>query len=187
MSDSFLALPGLYRLVFLHLEPILTIVPILSVWGYPGVNWFYQEQIPSSTLTSGPVDDRTRIIVAQLTNCYLLLGLLSSIVFREVRNTLPNNPAGQERLIGASLLALAIADITQLVTYLYLYHLPKSTVTHVCSVLATFIGLPAQLRYAPRDWNGMLHGNITITLLLFFTSLVLRFRPNSFLLWSKGR
>lgn len=151
MSDSFLALPGLYRLVFLHLEPILTIIPILSVWGFPGVNWFYQEQIPSSTLTPGPVDDRTRIIVAQLTNCYLLLGLLSSIVFREVRNTLPNNPAGQERLIGASLLALAIADITH--------------------VLATFIGLPAQLRYAPRDWNGMLHGNITITSLLFFTRI----------------
>ena len=49
----------------------------------------------------------------------------------------------------------------------------NATVTYVCSVLVTFIGLPAQLRYAPRDWNGMIHGNITITSLLFFTRLVL--------------
>jgi len=43
---------------------------------------------------------------------FFLLGLLSSLVFRAVRDTLPNNPAGQERLIGASLLALAIADVS---------------------------------------------------------------------------
>jgi len=43
---------------------------------------------------------------------FFLLGLLSSLVFRAIRDTLPNNPAGQERLIGASLLALAIADVS---------------------------------------------------------------------------
>lgn len=149
MSDSFPALPGFYRLVFLYLEPLLTIIPVLFIWSPQGTNWFYQEQIPSSTLAPSPVDDRTRMIVAQLVNCFFLLGLLSSLVFRAVRDTLPNNPAGQERLIGASLLALAIADVTH--------------------VLVAFTGLPAQLRYAPRDWNGMIHGNITITSLLFFT------------------
>lgn len=41
----------------------------------------------------------------------MLLGLLSSIVFRAVRDTLPNDPAAQERILGASLLALAIADV----------------------------------------------------------------------------
>lgn len=43
---------------------------------------------------------------------YLLLGLLSSFVFRAVRDALPNNPAAQERIIGAAFLALGIADVS---------------------------------------------------------------------------
>lgn len=42
---------------------------------------------------------------------YLLLGMLSSLVFRAVRDALPDNPAAQERIIGASLLAMGIADV----------------------------------------------------------------------------
>ncbi|KXN89818.1 hypothetical protein AN958_04822 [Leucoagaricus sp. SymC.cos] len=151
MTDNFPALPGLYRLVFLHLEPMSTFIPVLSVWITPGVDWFYHEQIPSSAPAPPLLDNRTRMIISQLVNCYLLLGLLSSIVFRAVRNTLPNNPIAQERLIGASLLALAIADVTH--------------------ILATFFGLPEHLRYSPQNWNGMTHGNITITGLLFLTRL----------------
>lgn len=41
---------------------------------------------------------------------YLLLGMLSSLVFRAIRDALPGNPAAQERILGASLLAMAIAD-----------------------------------------------------------------------------
>ena len=42
---------------------------------------------------------------------YLLLGLISSLVFRAIRDALPNDPAAQERILGASLTALAIADV----------------------------------------------------------------------------
>lgn len=42
---------------------------------------------------------------------YLLLGLISTLVFRAVRDALPNNPVAQERIIGASFMALAIADV----------------------------------------------------------------------------
>lgn len=42
---------------------------------------------------------------------YMLLGLLSSLVFRAVRDALPNNPTAQERILGASLTAMAIADV----------------------------------------------------------------------------
>ena len=42
---------------------------------------------------------------------YMLLGLLSSFVFRAVRDALPDNPAAQERILGASFLAMAIADV----------------------------------------------------------------------------
>jgi len=41
----------------------------------------------------------------------MLLGLISSIVFRAVRDTLRNDPVAQERIIGAALTALAIADV----------------------------------------------------------------------------
>ncbi|KAF9454920.1 hypothetical protein P691DRAFT_799928 [Macrolepiota fuliginosa MF-IS2] len=149
MPDDFAALPGFYRVVFLHLEPMSTFIPVISVWVAPGANWFFQEQVPSDAPTPTSLDDRTRMIISQLVNCYLLLGLLSSIVFRAVRNTLPNNPSAQERLIGASLLALAIADATH--------------------VLVSFFGLPESVRYSPQNWNGMTHGNITITILLFVT------------------
>jgi hypothetical protein len=43
---------------------------------------------------------------------YLLLGMLSSLVFRAIRDALPGNPAAQERILGASLLAMAIADVS---------------------------------------------------------------------------
>lgn len=43
---------------------------------------------------------------------YLLLGLISSLVFRAIRDTLPNNPEAQERILGASMTALALADVS---------------------------------------------------------------------------
>lgn len=49
---------------------------------------------------------------------YLLLGMISTFVFRAVRDALPGNPAAQERIMGASFLALALADVTQCVSYL---------------------------------------------------------------------
>lgn len=42
---------------------------------------------------------------------YLLLGLISSLVFRAVRDALPHDPVAQERIVGASLTALALADV----------------------------------------------------------------------------
>ena len=42
---------------------------------------------------------------------YMLLGLISSLVFRAVRNALPHDPVSQECILGASFTALAIADV----------------------------------------------------------------------------
>ena len=41
----------------------------------------------------------------------MLLGLISTFVFRAVRDALPNNPVAQERILGASFTALALADV----------------------------------------------------------------------------
>jgi hypothetical protein len=42
----------------------------------------------------------------------MLLGLISSLVFRAVRDALRGQPAAQERILGAALTALAIADVS---------------------------------------------------------------------------
>ena len=45
---------------------------------------------------------------------YFLLAMLSSFVFRAVRDALPGNPAAQEHIINAIFLALGIADVSSL-------------------------------------------------------------------------
>ncbi|EMD41381.1 hypothetical protein CERSUDRAFT_128116 [Gelatoporia subvermispora B] len=144
MAD-FAALPGFYQLLFLHIEPISTILTAVLIWFFPGAAWFHGELIPSIESIS-PMDERSVMAVWQLGNCYFLLGLISTFVFRAVRDALPNNPVAQERIIGASFLALAIADVTHM--------------------LWTFIGLPESLRYDPLRWNSMVHGNITFVIVL---------------------
>ncbi|KAJ7139468.1 hypothetical protein C8R44DRAFT_604896 [Mycena epipterygia] len=146
--SGFLALNGFYQLLFLYIEPISTMFPALMAWIFPGAAWFHHQLIPSSApVPSTPLEARTHMMVWQLGNCYLLLGLVSSLVFRAARDSLPNDPVAQERIVGSLLAALAIADLTH--------------------IAATFAGLPAGIRYAPLDWNPMTHGNISFVVFLF--------------------
>ncbi|KIJ59823.1 hypothetical protein HYDPIDRAFT_177691 [Hydnomerulius pinastri MD-312] len=145
MPRDFPALPGLYQALFLYFEPVSTISPAFLAWFFPGAAWFHHELIPIGT-SSGPLDARTTMAIWQLGNCYMLLGLISSFVFRAIRDALPNNPEAQERILGASMTALALADTN--------------------SVTASWIGLPDELRYSFGAWNPMTHGNITFTVFL---------------------
>ncbi|KAH8120707.1 hypothetical protein DFH11DRAFT_1685926 [Phellopilus nigrolimitatus] len=170
---AFPALPGFYNILFLHLEPVSTISPAILAWFFPGAAWFYHELIPSAASTPAPeagtLEARASMAIWQLTNCYLLLGLISSLVFRAVRDALPNDPVAQERIIGASLTALAIADVS------ISSHFQTSTlISPPCffnSIIATLIGLPPAIRYNPLTWNSMTHGNISIVVVLFSVRL----------------
>jgi hypothetical protein len=42
----------------------------------------------------------------------MLLSLISSLVFRAIRDALPHDPVSQEKIVKASLIALAIADVS---------------------------------------------------------------------------
>jgi len=119
------------------------------IWLWPGASWFHHQLIPSSepSQPSGSLDSRTILAVWQLGNCYMLLGLISSLVFRALRDTLRENPVAQERIIGASFTALAIADLTH--------------------VFASVVGLPPDAQFNFTSWNATTHGNITFTLFLF--------------------
>ncbi|EIN13320.1 hypothetical protein PUNSTDRAFT_78809 [Punctularia strigosozonata HHB-11173 SS5] len=152
---EFLALPGFYNTLFLHVEPASTILPAFMAWYFPGATWFHHELIPSPAGTETPpagfLDQRSTMAIWQLGNCYLLLGLLSSFVFRAVRDALPRDPAAQERILGASFAAMAIADFTHIV--------------------ATFVALPSDLKWNILAWNPMTHGNITFVIFLLGSRL----------------
>ncbi|KAJ7226098.1 hypothetical protein GGX14DRAFT_423850 [Mycena pura] len=119
MSNSqFLALQGFYQLLFLYLEPMSTMLPALMAWIFPGASWFHHQLIPSSApVPTVPLDPRTHMMVWQLGNCYLLLGLVSSLVFRAARDSLKHDPVAQERIVGSLLAALAIADVRSAVLH----------------------------------------------------------------------
>ncbi|KAJ7293923.1 hypothetical protein C8J57DRAFT_1553534 [Mycena rebaudengoi] len=159
---KFLALGGFYQLLFLYLEPMSTMIPALMSWVFPGSAWFHHQLIPSALPAPTKIlEPRTEMMVWQLGNCYLLLGLISSLVFRAARDSLPNDPVAQERIVGALLAALAIAD--QHVS------LPRYTNINasVTSIAATLVGLPPAIRYQVMEWNSMVHGNITTVVVLF--------------------
>ncbi|TFL06271.1 hypothetical protein BDV98DRAFT_559137 [Pterulicium gracile] len=153
---KFLALAGFYNCLFLYLEPISTLTPFLFIHLYPGgAAWFHSELIPpvggvgSSKLAL--LDSRTEMAIWQLGNCYILLAMISSLVFRAIRDALPDNPVAQERIVGAALLAYAIADVTHIV--------------------ASWISLPDSLQLSPLSWNATTHGNITVVVFLFAVRL----------------
>lgn len=122
----------------------------MSCMLYPGAKWFHQELVPSSVpvpASYDALDPQNVMAVFQLGNCYFLLALLSSLVFRAVRDTLPNNPMAQERILGASFLALGIADLTH--------------------IIATLVALPPDVRFGFVNWNSVTHGNVTVVVFLF--------------------
>jgi len=89
-------------------------LPALMAWIAPGAAWFHHQLIPSSEpVPTTPLEPRTHMMVWQLGNCYLLLGLVSSLVFRAARDNLRKDLVAQERIVGSLLAALAIADVTQ--------------------------------------------------------------------------
>jgi hypothetical protein len=112
----------------------------------------------------------------------MLLSMLSSFVFRAVRDAIPENPAAQERILGASLFAMAVADVRhlQLISLILGLVLTSESRSHskfwctidyfllsdAHSIIATFVGLPNELRYSPHLWNSMTHGNITTVVVL---------------------
>ncbi|PIL30730.1 hypothetical protein GSI_06898 [Ganoderma sinense ZZ0214-1] len=130
-------------------------MPAIMAWLSPGAAWFHNQLIPDGTPVPAALSDpRTTMAIWQLGNLsqvysrkgYLLLGMISTFVFRAVRDALPNNPVAQERIMGASFTALALADVTH--------------------IIWSWVGLPDNLKYDFASWNSMTHGNITFVIFL---------------------
>ncbi|KAG8976053.1 hypothetical protein FRC05_004684 [Tulasnella sp. 425] len=138
-------LPHVYFLIFNIIEPAMTTAAAVMAIGTS--DWYYNETLPSDGKPAAGLTLRAQLIVRQLGNCYFLLGLISLCVFSAIRGAVPNNPAAQEKLVGGLLTALAIADLTH--------------------VGLSVLGMPLDLVFQPSRWNGIVHGNITVTIGLF--------------------
>lgn len=68
MSKPFLALEGIYRFIFLYLEPFSTIIPSIMIWGFPGAAWFYSELVPG-TARKTILDPPALMAIWQLSSC----------------------------------------------------------------------------------------------------------------------
>ncbi|KAG2023237.1 hypothetical protein CC2G_000910 [Coprinopsis cinerea AmutBmut pab1-1] len=113
MKKEFLALPGIYYVHFLYIEPIASIVAFLMIWGYPGAAWCYHQLLQESEEIPAEIfQPRAEMAMWQLGNCSLLLGLISLLVYRAIRDALPDNPVAQERIIGAVVSTLGLGDVS---------------------------------------------------------------------------
>ncbi|KIM19943.1 hypothetical protein M408DRAFT_325553 [Serendipita vermifera MAFF 305830] len=145
-GKPFPALEGFYGLMYLYMEPVSTMIPALIIFLSPnGAAWFHGELVPGPEPTT-TLDPRSLMAIWQLSCCFCLLGLLSAFGFRAVRDSLPNNPVAQERIIGAALKALAIGDVAHIVV--------------------TIMATPQEILRDPSSWNGTFMGNIPFTFLL---------------------
>ncbi|KAH9173389.1 hypothetical protein EDB89DRAFT_724516 [Lactarius sanguifluus] len=102
---AFPALPGVYH-TFFFIESVSTF-SLSSIWFDSDAAGFRHELTPHN------LEARTQMVIWQLGNCYMLLGLSSLFVFATIRDALPGNPVAQERILGALLSVMAVADVTK--------------------------------------------------------------------------
>ncbi|TFK76651.1 hypothetical protein BDN72DRAFT_753471 [Pluteus cervinus] len=151
-SKPFPALPGFYQTLFYRLEPISTLAAALVIWFKPGAAWFYHQLIPSTDVAPTTLEPRAEMAIWQLGNCFFLLAMMSPVLFRTAREALANDLVAQERIVGAALFVLAVADVSR-------------------DMAVTLVALPPHLRFNFLEWNSATHGNITVVIVLLATRI----------------
>ncbi|OCH89267.1 hypothetical protein OBBRIDRAFT_813253 [Obba rivulosa] len=74
-------LPELYQLLSLYIEPISTVLTMLLIWFSPGAALFHRTLI-LRLKGAASMDVHSVMAMWQLGNCYLLLSLILTLVFR---------------------------------------------------------------------------------------------------------
>ncbi|KAF4623228.1 hypothetical protein D9613_001995 [Agrocybe pediades] len=112
---TFETMPGFYKFIFVYFEPLSEVGPFVTslMWG---PRWFYNELVPPTGPPPETLDPRSTIAVWQLTICYMLMCIVTSLGYRAARDLLSRDLAGQERMIGVFLSSLALADVRPFIT-----------------------------------------------------------------------
>ncbi|KAI9063297.1 hypothetical protein FKP32DRAFT_1592741 [Trametes sanguinea] len=108
------ALPWFYWLIFGLYEPLLAICGFLGAMVDPKKAHDAQAPWPSGNAPEAPLSKATQVTMLQLAHVVGLLGLINFFVLGAARKYLFAHPALQEKIVGALLTPLLIADIVHL-------------------------------------------------------------------------
>lgn len=119
-----------YRLLFAYIEPLMTLVGFM--YGF-----FFQDDYYRAILPGSPakvIDDAARVLVSHLANVFLVLSLISCLVWRHTSDM---------QILGDLTLALLVGDVGHLYA------------------IAAVQGKAFLVNY--RQWNAVAVGNILMT------------------------
>ncbi|KAH9853523.1 hypothetical protein C2E23DRAFT_884698 [Lenzites betulinus] len=108
------ALPWGYWLVFGLYEPVLAICGFLGALSDPKKAHDAQAPWPVGGAPPGPLAKATHVTMLQLAHVVGLLGLINLFVLGAARKYLFAQPALQEKIVGALLTPLLMADVVHL-------------------------------------------------------------------------
>ncbi|KDQ14009.1 hypothetical protein BOTBODRAFT_357687 [Botryobasidium botryosum FD-172 SS1] len=143
---SFPALPGLYSLTFMYLEPIFAIGGAVNLFKFPGPIEWHHSLVPTSDPVPTSLDPGNTMSLYHLGCTYLLMGLAGNSVLRFARNRLGDGLVAQRRLVGAYMVPMIVSDVVL--------------------ILATLLALPGRMALEPSSWNFLTHANIWMTVVL---------------------
>ncbi|EIW67851.1 hypothetical protein TREMEDRAFT_32751 [Tremella mesenterica DSM 1558] len=140
------ALPKRYYYMFWLVEPFLTILGAGYAIFLPEkyASSLLPETVERSTIGIGATT-RGQMVIGALGSCFFLIAMISFSLFPVIQS-LPESPT-KVSLVKALLIPLAIADLSH--------------------IIVTLLPLPISLFKSPTSWTGLIHGNVTITIILF--------------------
>ncbi|KAI9466899.1 hypothetical protein BJY52DRAFT_27982 [Lactarius psammicola] len=119
MSPTCSALPPVYYAIFCIYEPMLTTMGFIGTLLDPTKTHNLQAPWPPHVVPPVHLPLATRVTVVQLAHVCGLLGLVNLYLLRAARRYLSDQPALQEKIVGALLMPLLIGDILHLVLTLW--------------------------------------------------------------------
>jgi len=119
MSLTRSALPPIYYAIFCIYEPMLTTMGFIGTLLNPTKTHNIQAPWPPHVVPPVDLPLATKVTIVQLAHVCALVGLINFYLLRTARRYLSNQPALQEKIIGALLLPLLIGDVLHLVVTLW--------------------------------------------------------------------
>ncbi|KAH9049161.1 hypothetical protein EDB84DRAFT_1182185 [Lactarius hengduanensis] len=137
------ALSPVYYAIFCIYEPMLTTTGLIGTLLDPTKTHNLQAPWPSHVVPPAHLPLATTVTVVQLAHVCGLLGLINIFLLRAARRYLSDQPALQEKIVGALLTPLLIGDILHLVLTMWVLGDERSNFSQWSGMLwaTVFLGL----------------------------------------------
>ncbi|KAF8665079.1 hypothetical protein AX16_000547 [Volvariella volvacea WC 439] len=146
-KKPFPAAVGIYRFLFLYFEPLSVFTVLFSIFarGRQGAISFYNDLAPIQGSDIPAMDPRIFMLVWHLSNLYIMVGCLMVLVLHMLREYITDYDV-QERLFAYLVAMMSVGDLV-----------------HAGSA---WFALPETVRSNPGSWSFLLHGNLTIPIVM---------------------